>query len=581
MRWFKQIGLLMLVTMVACRPSSQPTSNQQVEMSDSIKVCTISDTSALVMGSKLPSLFINLDENDKALIYKDKSQWVYASIMLFLPDGTIEYEGDISIKTRGNSSWKAREKKPFTIKFSQSERLLGKEKEKSFVLLNNLMDASFIRNAMAFHLSNTLGIFAPDFTFITLYLNGDYLGIYQMTNQIKVSKRSVDIVDLEKENKRVNNQPLREYPAFSNKELWMVGYKRGVCIANPEDITGGYLLDYNGSHDSYKNEISFFVSNAGDPIRIKSPKHASPEQVAYIANFYDQLEAAVMDPSGRHPVSGKHYSEYIDIESFARYFLLQEITQNLDGGWCSFFMHKDIGDSSKMVAGPAWDFDRAMQRLENPKYSFNRLWTVSKNTLKKYPNSGGLLYWLWQHEDFRNLAKSIYLEELYIYLIDSIQWQTYADSLSVLLCDEFKREQTRFPTDQTTTYQECTNEVINFLKERNDFLYWLWTADKNDIVSIHIMGYYDPNRNDLEKDLILYGNKTDGVMLPKFIWNPVSYRDPRLLGYFLYGTDTKLEEGTRLYSDQCVEIRWKYPNWCEAQYRRICNKLKRMFHKKE
>ena len=578
MRWSKQIGFLMLMSMVACRPSPQPIPDQQVEVSDSIKVYTISDTSALVMRSKLPSLFISMEENDKALIYGDKSQWASASIVLFLPDGTNEYEGDISIKTRGNSSWETPEKKSFTIKLSQSERLLGKEKEKSFTLLNNILDASFIRNAMAFHLSNTLGIFAPDFTFITLYLNGDYLGVYQMTNQIKVGKRSVNVVDLEKENKRVNDQPLSEYPAFSIKELWMVGYKRGVCIANPEDITGGYLLDYNGSHDSYKNEISYFISNTGDPIRIKSPKHASPEQVAYIANFYDQLEAAVMDPSGHHPVTGKHYSEYIDMESFARYFLLQEITQNLDGGWCSFYMHKDVGDSSKMVAGPAWDFDRAMQRLENPKYAFNMLWTVSKSTLKKYPNSGGLLYWLWQHEDFQDLAKNIYFEELYVYLKDT-QWQIYADSLIVLLCDEFKREQTRFPTGQTTTYQEYTNEVINFLKERNDFLYWLWTADRSDIVSIHITGCYDPNHNDKEKDLILYGNKTDGVMLPKFIWSPDSYRDPRLLGYFLCGTNTKLEEGTRLYSNQCVEIRWKYPNWFEAQYRRICNKLKRMFHK--
>ena len=627
MRWLKHISLLFLVLLTTCHKSVQPEQNDIQKNStnchsvynafdtlhrvkafiwedkyiyvvpsfwalDSLKVFChqqpvseseffhqSDDTNTLVMHSRLPSLFINIEVEDLERIYQDKSELAYASIALFLPDGTNEYEGEVSIKTRGNSSWKDEEKKPFTIKLNHSARLLGLEKGKSFSLLNNIMDESFIRNALAFRLSKKLGIFEPDFTYISLYINGYYLGIYQMTNKIEVSKRSIDIFDLEKENKLANSLPLMDYPAFSIGEPRMSGHKKGVRINDPENITGGYRLDNTGSKRLYESCISGFVSQAGDPVRIKSPKHASVNQVEYISDFYNEMEAAVMDSTGHHPLTGKHFSDYLDIQSFARYFLIQEITENLDGGWCSFMMYKDIGDSSKMIAGPTWDFDRSMRRYHDPKYPFNMQWTNAKTTLMGDPYSGGLLHWLWQHDDFQRLTKKIFYEELYDYVNDNVGWQAYADSLVALLKNDVEYNKMKFPLLYDYDYQEATTIVTDFIKDRAAFLYWLWSTDSSDIIKIPIMGCLNPRLDYIEVETVLLGNKNDGVTLPKMNWDVYLCNDPTFKGYFICETDSLVEEGTTFYHDQCVEIRWDYPNWFEVQFRRVCMKLKKVFHK--
>lgn len=527
----------------------------------------LTDTNIQIVHTQLPSLFVMMKEDDRDSIYKSKNQVANAFISLLLPDGTSEYEGEMSIKTRGSSSWKDTEKKPFTIKLHQSTKLLGLKKGKSFTLLNNKYDRTFIRNALAFHLSKKLEVSAPDFTYITLYLNGKYLGVYLMTNKIGVGKRSVDIVDLEKENKLVNDHPLKEYPSFSTGESGMSDHKKGVCIDNPDDITGGYILDYHGVTSVYETSISGFVSHAGNPIRIKSPKHASQEQVEYISDFYNQLEAAVMSPTGHHPETRKHYTEYLDMESFARYFILQEITQNKDGGYGSFMMYKDVGDSSKMIAGPAWDFDPSMRKYDNPMYPFNSLWSSSKITLENSPYSGGLLYWLWQHEDFQCLAKRIFLEELHPYLEDSIQWRPFVDSIATLLQYDAKYDQMRFPASYYDDDQDATSVVTDFIRERDLFLHWLWTADSSVIVTVPLLNTH----NQRHDEMILYGNKIEGVTLPNI-------SDSTALGYFICGTDSLVQEGTTLYRNDCVEIRWNTPNWFEVQYQRVKRKIKRLFH---
>ena len=632
-RWSKQIGLWLLLVLMGCHHPPQKENAEPVEKEDkketvvdSLSACALgdtlcqvrsflcedkhifvvpafwsldsmrffcheqplfeqetsrllADTNARVMHSQLPALFISMEEEDRALIYEDKSKLAHASIALFLPDGSNEYEGEISIKTRGNTSREVEEKKPFTIKFSKSVKLLGLEKGKSFSLLNSLMDESFIRNALAFRLSKHLGIFAPDFTYVSLYLNGNYLGVYQMTNKIEVGKRSVDIVDLEKENKRVNDRPLDEYPTFSIGDPKMNGHKKGVHIENPDDITGGYRLDCSGGKMMYESGLSGFISHSGDRIKIKSPKHASVEEVDYISDFYNQMEAAVMDPTGCHPKTGKHYSEYLDIESFARYFLLQEIIQNFDGGWCSFMMYKDVGDSTKMMAGPAWDFDRAMKKSANPKYAFNRLWSVSKLISSKKPHSGGLLYWLWEHEEFQRQAKRIFLEELHPYVDDTMQWQAYTDSIVALLREDVEYNRMRFPKTADKSYQEETNEVTGFLKERDAFLYWFWTADSREIVSVKVLGRFNPRDKHIARDLVFIGDTIDGVTLPNIEWRTSSYRDTLFLGYYICGTDSAVEPGTTLHSSQCVEIRWDYPNWYKNFCRRVYRKYQRTFNK--
>ena len=539
------------------------------------------DTNIIVVHSQLPVLFINMDENEKDSIFKYKKYVAEASIALFLQDGTSEYGGEISIKTRGNSSWFDKEKKPFTIKLPGAARILNLEKGKSFTLVTNITDSSFICNAMAFNMAKAMGTLAPAFTYVTLYLNGDYKGIYQMSNKIDVNRRSVNIVDMEKETKHINDQRLSEYPKFSIGEPRMIGHKKGVNIKNPDDITGGYLLDNSGQNWQYYSSISGFVSDAGDPIRIKSPKYASLEQVNYISNFYNEMEAAVMSASGYNETTGKHYTEYLDISSFARYFLLQEITLNPDGGVFSFLMYKDAGDSSKMQAGPVWDFDRGLRRYDSNILPFNTLLTsIKKKSLEKAPYSGGLFYWLWQHDDFKEATIRTFIGEMHKHIIDSCRWQKQADSLISLLYQDAEYNRMRYHDsckNYAEEYRHIAEKTKEFLIERDNFLYWLWTTDSADIVEVPIKGTTNPRSTTIEREHTLYGNKTDGVVLPQFEWEIYYNNDPKFLGYYISGTDSLLQTNQPIFEDLCVEARWDYPNWFEIQYRRFNKKIRKLF----
>lgn len=169
-----------------------------------------------------------------------------------------------------------------------------------------------------------------------------------MTNKIKVGKRSVNIADLSKQNKILNTQDIDEYPWFSHGKPREIGQIKGRLLENnPDDITGGYLLDNTGMNWQYERIESGFVSNAGDPVRITSPKYASLEQVTYISDFYNQMESAILDSLGICQQTGKHYTEYIDVESFAQYYAINELLCNEDAGLCSFFMYKDMVSTQK------------------------------------------------------------------------------------------------------------------------------------------------------------------------------------------------------------------------------------------
>lgn len=79
----------------------------------------------------------------------------------------------------------------------------------------------------------------------------------------------------------------------------------------------------------------------------------------------------------------------------------------------------------------------------------------------------------------------------------------------------------------------------------------------------------------------MYGNKTDGVTISPIPWEILYNRDPTLLGYYIYGTDSLVKDGTTFYHDQCLEIRWKNPNWFQIQYRRVRKRIKKLFHLEE
>ena len=194
-------------------------------------------------------------------------------------------------------------------------------KAKKWALLSNYLDHSMLRNKVTSEISRAGGMeYVMDSVFVDLYADGSYRGTYQLTERVQIQKQRVNIRDLEEETELLNNNELDEYPQIlsgipenSNDQYVVNSYKYYDTPNDPDDITGGYLLQFQlPGRYSYKAE-SGFITSRGSVIEIDGPEYASKEQVLYIRNFVQEMEDAFYSETGYNS-KGKHYSYYIEVD---------------------------------------------------------------------------------------------------------------------------------------------------------------------------------------------------------------------------------------------------------------------------
>lgn len=312
-----------------------------------------------LQSSNLPTLYITSSSGNMDSINSDKNRKEAGTMTLVTAAGQVAYDGKIdAIKGRGNYTW-TRAKKPYNIKLNIAADLLGMGASKNWILLANYADGTHIRNKMVFDFAREAGMVnAPESEFVDLYLNGYYAGVYQLTETIEIGKNRIDIHDLKRSTQSLNSQALASYKC-EVAELDAFRKIRGYDLpSQPKDSTGGYLLEMEYGARFRKEESAGFVSGTDTNVIIKSPDFASTEQVAYISDYYEEFEQAVIQADGINPETGKHYSEYIDLDSWALAYIIEEVFLRNDAGYSSQFFYKDSdANDPKMYAGPPWDFD--------------------------------------------------------------------------------------------------------------------------------------------------------------------------------------------------------------------------------
>lgn len=523
--------------------------------------------------SVLPSMYIRMTSFQLDSIMADQDNKVAADVLLLNAQGDTLYQGPLThIKTRGNSTFKE-EKKSFSIKFPKKQSFFGLDKGKSFILLANACDESHIRNAIALDLARSMGIPAPRYAYLSLYINGVYKGLYQITNKVDVGKNALDITDLDKLNEWVNPKPLDTYEWFGLGREKQVIQRKGVLLDNnPEDITGGYLLDITGPPEYYVKSLSGFVSAAKDNIRIRSPKYASMQEVDYIAERYNEMESAVMAADGRHPETGRHYTEYLDRESFVHYYLLNELLLNWDGGWASFMMYKDADTiDPRFYAGPAWDYDKT---LDNPRFSDDIQTNLYCNEILVdeswegvgSAHSGGLLHYLYQYEDFQQAVRDCWLNELSPACHDYLAAHPF-DSLATLLSHEADRDNELYENRHSKSYEASVIRAITFLRDRIAFFDWYYASTEEEQVMIIAEWISGKNRK-------FYYPLEEAIEAPCLadVW----YNHDPVYELYYAGTDSQVPNGTIFHSSQKLELRKREPTKREIQMRQIRKKLKKI-----
>lgn len=544
-----------------------------------ISSCTRNEASKQHHGSVLPSLYISLPAEQLDSILNDRTVEVPAKALLLSADNDTLYDGCLThIKTRGNTSFLfAETKKPFSIKLPQKQSWLGLDKSRSFVLLANAFDESHIRNAITFDLAHDIDLPAPKYAYLSLYINGEYKGLYQITNKVEVNKHTLNLTNLDKLNKRANPHPLKEYARFSDSSDKQIVVRKGALLeCNPKDISGGYLFDMCGVDWIYVKSPSGFASDAGDYLRIRSPKYASPAEVDYIATLYNQMEAAIISDDGYNPETSKHYSEYIDIESFALVYLINELLLNQDGGLSSLFMYKDSDSiDSRLHAGPIWDFDRSIGNTKSSDLELimpNELFVNVKHGIRKEPGSRGIFYHLWKHEDFQERVKELYYQTV------SLSCHKYfesgaIDSLVECLTKDADRDSRLYGTRKNVDYRSVTGKTLDFLQKRLAFFDWYFSASPDELITIN----YQSNQVATHyRNLQIYYPVGEPInVVSSLKSHPKRYSREPNFELYIAGTDSIVPDNTVFNSAKTLELRYREPTWKEVQKRRVRKKLEK------
>lgn len=257
-----------------------------------------------------------------------KGVYTAATITVKDPEGMYcdvpELSASMQIKGRGNTTW-GNPKKPYTIKLDERAKMLGMKNNKDWVLLANYSDKSLLRNTVAMEISRICDMaWSPRCRAVDLYLNGSYQGTYDLFQKVEVAKEKVDLaVVTENDN-------------------------------SGEALTGDYFLEIDTTQDE---PVSFTTSTYGLPVMFKDPKYPTSQQQKYVKEYIASAEAALASSDYRDAEKG--YRKYIDTDSFIKYYIVQELTKNVDGGLRkSSFM--SLHRNGKLEISALWDFDLAL-----------------------------------------------------------------------------------------------------------------------------------------------------------------------------------------------------------------------------
>ncbi len=368
--------------------------------------------SLTVMQSKnVPAMFIQTESGSLKRIHASRDNKETGFLSMLNADGTLEYEGKLAqMKGRGHSSF-ANPKKPYQIKLDNSTNLCGMGKAKTWVLLADYEDNSLLRNKMAYALADAVGLaYTSKTCTVDLYINNSYYGAYLLCEKVEIGDSRINIRDLQKATEKENDKPLESYPAYSAGS-YRFGRSKGLQIPNnPQDITGGYLLELE-KPDRYRPEISGFATLRGQPIVIKEPEYVSREQADYILAYMQGFENAIFSKDGTDPKSGKRYTEFVDMDSLAKKYVMEEISKNFDANRSSLYFYKPSESEGTIAyAGPVWDYDNAFGNFSNQRTRSLKLPTgFSANS-----DRGENYYWfpaLYRQKDFYAAAVKTYHDQ--------------------------------------------------------------------------------------------------------------------------------------------------------------------------
>tara|TARA_B110000046_G_C12993564_1_gene398966 strand:+ start:581 stop:1783 length:1203 start_codon:yes stop_codon:yes gene_type:complete len=263
------------------------------------------------LEQKIPEVHINMNT---PLEYVSKNEYSNGTIQIENSEGLLSMQPTaMGLRGRGNTTWSF-PKKPFQIRFEEAIEVLGMPGARKWILLAHYTDKSLLRTELALELSrNSFMDWTSDGEFIELYVNAEYLGVYQLVEKIE-------------------------------------------AVPNRVNDGQGFLLEVNRQNRLGPNDI-YFESNYHFYV-IKEPEVITGDfQYSLIEEYVETTEDVLFGLNFQDPFDG--YRKYLDVQSFIDWYIIHEITMNSESAWSSScYMNYVPGGKLKM--GPVWDFDLSL-----------------------------------------------------------------------------------------------------------------------------------------------------------------------------------------------------------------------------
>ena len=308
----------------------------------SIQLSVISLFAANPTGT-LPVVYVNTTNN--AAI---NSTETYVAGSLYIDSlgtaalGTKEAPIAAQFKGRGNYTWTGFDKKPYKIKFDVKQKVLGMPNNRHWCLLACADDyLGFLKMPAGFRIGEAVGLrWTPRTRPVELVLNGQYKGLYFLTEHVRIASNRVKI------HEQADNE------------------------THSDSITGGWLVEI----DNYESEgnIKFNEGNGQHVmVSLKEPEVLSAQQRQYIESQMNGLNNAIWGNDAAR------LWNMLDVDEAAKFYLVQEIMEDCESYHGSCFLYKDrdsLGMKDPWKFGPVWDFGNAYNRHQETWIYVNPTW---------------------------------------------------------------------------------------------------------------------------------------------------------------------------------------------------------------
>lgn len=334
-----------------------------------------------------------------------------------------EYNGAIGIEVRGQSS-QMFPMKSYSIELrdgtgeSIDQSIFGMPEESDWVLYAPYNDKTLMHNFLAYTISNSMGHWAAHCRYVEVVLNGNYIGIYVFMEKIKRDKGRVNIS------------------------------KIGDYDNNGDAVTGGYIFSIDKGADGwYSSYTPPNTPNASIQFAYVYPKvdDITYGQSVYLKSYVDSFENSLAGSQFQDTVIG--FRKYADENSFIDYFIVNEVSRNIDAYRISSYFYKDRNSvNGKIVAGPVWDYDLAFRNADYCNGSDTSGWAYRYNYV--CPDD----YWqvpFWWNRFMEDTAFQSHLLCRWLQLRQTVLSETnifhYIDSIAALTSEARQRHFEQWP----------------------------------------------------------------------------------------------------------------------------------------